>query len=73
VHLEVLGGADVGASCLVLAAAGRRILIDAGIRLGSPGGDLLPDLARLQEDGCSSRRTCGSPAGFDSATRVVLA
>jgi Cft2 family RNA processing exonuclease len=58
VHLEVLGSADVGASCLVLAAAGRRNLIDAGVCLGSAkggtsalAGDVLPDLARLQEDG----------------------
>jgi hypothetical protein len=35
VHLEIRGGADVGASCLVLSAAGRRILIDAGVPLSA--------------------------------------
>jgi glyoxylase-like metal-dependent hydrolase (beta-lactamase superfamily II) len=50
VHVDIVGGADVGASCLVLSAADRRILVDAGLRL-SGTGDMLPDLARLQEHG----------------------
>ena len=43
------GAAEVGASCLLIEAAGRRILVDAGIRMQA--GDSLPDLSRLQELG----------------------
>ncbi len=51
-RVHCVGGAsEVGASCLIVEAAGRRILVDAGIRPGRSGGDLLPDLARLQDDG----------------------
>lgn len=50
VRVHLLGGAsEVGASCVVVEAAGRRVLVDAGIRPGSP--DPLPDLARLQDLG----------------------
>ncbi len=49
-RLHLLGGAsEVGASCVVVEAAGRRVLVDAGIRPGAP--DPLPDLARLQDLG----------------------
>jgi Cft2 family RNA processing exonuclease len=50
VRIHFLGGAaEVGASCLVIEAAGRRILVDAGIRMHAP--DRLPDLSRLQDLG----------------------
>src|SRR5579885_1632586 len=50
VRLHFLGGAsEVGASCLVVEAAGRRVVIDAGIRMG--GEDPYPDLRRLQDLG----------------------
>jgi predicted metal-dependent RNase len=53
-HLHCISGiGEVGASCLVVAAADRRVLVDAGIRMGSP--DPLPDLAQLQEGGASTR------------------
>jgi hypothetical protein len=48
-RLHFLGGADeVGASCLLVEAAGRRILVDAGVRMGAAATDRLPDLARVQ-------------------------
>jgi len=51
-RVHCVGGAsEVGASLLIVEAAGRRVLVDAGIRPGRSGGDLLPDLARLQDDG----------------------
>jgi len=51
-RVQCIGGvSEVGASCLVVEAAGKRILVDAGIRPGRSGGDMLPDLARLQSDG----------------------
>ncbi len=51
-RVQCIGGAsEVGASLLIVEAAGRRILVDAGIRPGRSGGDTLPDLARLQDDG----------------------
>ncbi len=51
-RVQCVGGAsEVGASLLIVEAAGRRILVDAGIRPGRSGGDTLPDLARLQDDG----------------------
>jgi len=46
-ELAFLGGAgSVGASCLALDIAGRRVLIDAGVRM-DPTADRLPDLAQL--------------------------
>ncbi len=51
-RVQCVGGAsEVGASLLIVEAAGRRILVDAGIRPGRSGADTLPDLARLQDDG----------------------
>lgn len=51
-RLLPLGGASaIGASCLLLTTAGRRVLIDAGIRPGASGDQALPDLARLQREG----------------------
>jgi Cft2 family RNA processing exonuclease len=48
--LHLLGGAsEIGASCLVVAADRRRVLVDAGVRPDAP--DPLPDLARLQDLG----------------------
>lgn len=45
-----LGGAsEVGASCTLVEVGGKRILVDAGVRMGE--GDALPDLAKLQEGG----------------------
>lgn len=49
--LHFLGGADeVGASSLLLEIAGKRVLVDAGIRMGGEGSRL-PDLEKLQELG----------------------
>ena len=46
-RVHFLGGADeVGASSLLVEAGGKRILIDAGIRMGKVQGDMLPDLSR---------------------------
>jgi len=51
-RLTFLGGAhEVGASCTLLEVAGRRILIDAGIRMGARDGDQLPNLSQIQEGG----------------------
>jgi len=51
-RVQCIGGvSEVGASCLVVEAGGKRVLVDAGIRPGRSGGDMLPDLARLQGDG----------------------
>lgn len=50
--LLFLGGADeVGATCTLIEAAGRRVLVDAGIRMQARDGDQLPHLARLEETG----------------------
>ena len=47
-----LGGAsEVGASCTLLEVAGKKILVDAGIRMQKREGSALPDLTRLQEVG----------------------
>lgn len=49
-RIQFLGGAsEVGASCTLVEVAGKRILVDAGVRMGE--GDPLPDLAALQEGG----------------------
>lgn len=51
--ITFLGGADeVGASCILLEIGGRRVLVDAGIRLSPKarwglGGDQLPDLSQI--------------------------
>jgi Cft2 family RNA processing exonuclease len=46
-EIEFLGGASgVGASSVLVELAGRRVLIDAGVRMG--GRDRLPDLAALE-------------------------
>lgn len=52
-RLHFLGGADeVGASAVLVEAAGRRILVDAGVRMGAAARrDPLPDLARVTELG----------------------
>lgn len=48
-RLTFLGGAnEVGASCTLLEVAGKRILVDAGIRMVRSGSNL-PELERLQE------------------------
>ncbi len=50
--LHLLGGAgEVGASCVLVEAAGLRVLVDAGVRMGSAQQDRLPDLARATERG----------------------
>jgi Cft2 family RNA processing exonuclease len=47
-----LGGADeIGASCLLIEAAGRRVLVDAGVRMGARQRDRLPDLALVSDLG----------------------
>ncbi len=51
-RLHFLGGADeVGASCTLVEIEGRRILVDAGIRMGVSSGAQLPNLAVLDEVG----------------------
>jgi Cft2 family RNA processing exonuclease len=50
--IHFLGGADeIGASCALLEAGGRRVLVDAGVRMGSSRRDRLPDLARATDLG----------------------
>ncbi|NNJ11772.1 MBL fold metallo-hydrolase [Chloroflexales bacterium ZM16-3] len=45
-HIQFLGGASgVGATCQLVEAGGRRMLVDAGVRMD--GADRLPDLAAL--------------------------
>lgn len=49
-RIRFLGGAsEVGASSTLVEVAGKRILVDAGVRMGE--GDPLPDLTALQESG----------------------
>jgi uncharacterized protein len=50
--LHFLGGAnEVGASCTLVEIEGRRLLVDAGIRMGVPAGSQLPNLAVMDEVG----------------------
>lgn len=50
--LTFLGGADeVGASCTLVEIAGKRILVDCGIRMSPRDGDVLPYLAPIEEAG----------------------
>jgi Cft2 family RNA processing exonuclease len=57
VRLTFLGGADeVGASCILVEAAGRRVLVDAGVRISPKArlglaGDQLPDLSLIGRAG----------------------
>ncbi len=45
-HIQFLGGASgVGATCQLVEVGGRRVLVDAGVRVD--GKDRLPDLAAL--------------------------
>ena len=50
--LYFLGGADeVGASCTLVEIEGRRLLIDAGIRMGAASGEHLPNLSLIDDVG----------------------
>ncbi|MDP6040807.1 MAG: MBL fold metallo-hydrolase, partial [Candidatus Latescibacteria bacterium] len=50
--LHFLGGADeVGASCTLIEIEGRRILVDAGIRMGAGQGSQLPNFSVLDDVG----------------------
>lgn len=50
--LYFLGGADeVGASCTLIEIEGRRILVDAGIRMGAAQGSQLPNFSVLDDLG----------------------
>ena len=50
--LHFLGGADeVGASCTLIEIEGRRILVDAGIRMGAAQGSQLPNFSVLDDVG----------------------
>jgi len=52
VNIHFIGGAhEVGGSCTLLEIDSLRILVDAGLRMGSGEADRLPDLARIQEAG----------------------
>jgi len=47
--LLFLGGADeIGASCALLTVAGKRLLIDCGLRVNRSGPEALPQLDRLE-------------------------
>lgn len=51
-RLTALGGAGtVGASATLIENAGRKILIDAGIRPGATGEAAFPDLTRIEREG----------------------
>jgi len=56
-RVHFLGGADeVGASCTLLEVAGRRVLVDAGVRISPKtrlglAGDQLPDLSVIDRAG----------------------
>ena len=51
-NIHFIGGAhEVGGSCTLLEIDSLRILVDAGLRMGSGEADRLPDLARIQEAG----------------------
>jgi Cft2 family RNA processing exonuclease len=51
-RLTFLGGADeIGASSALVEIAGRRLLIDCGIRMSPRQGEVLPWLARVEEAG----------------------
>ena len=51
-RVTFLGGADeIGASCTLLELAGRRVLVDCGVRMGGGARDPLPDLRAIQEAG----------------------
>lgn len=51
-RLHFLGGAsEVGASCTLVEIEGRRIMVDAGIRMGVPAGSQLPNLSVVDEVG----------------------
>ncbi len=50
--LHFLGGADeVGASCTLIEIEGRRILVDAGTRMGAAQGSQLPNFSVLDDVG----------------------
>ncbi|MCE2432127.1 MAG: MBL fold metallo-hydrolase [Candidatus Latescibacteria bacterium] len=50
--LHFLGGADeVGASCTLIEIEGRRLLVDAGIRMGAAQGSQLPNFSVLDDVG----------------------
>ena len=50
--LTFLGGADeVGASCTLVEIAGKRLLVDCGMRMNAPDGDRLPWLDPIQQGG----------------------
>ena len=49
-HIRFLGGAnEVGASCTLIEIQGQRILVDAGIRMGSEMGPKWPDFSSLSK------------------------
>ena len=51
-RITFLGGADeVGASAVLVEAGGRRVLVDAGIRMSGLAGDKLPDLSAIDRAG----------------------
>ena len=51
-RISFLGGTDeIGASCLLVEMAGKRLVIDCGVRQGARARDPLPDLALTQAAG----------------------
>lgn len=51
-RIHFLGGAnEVGASCTLVEIEGRRLLVDAGIRMGAPQGSHLPNFSVLDDVG----------------------
>lgn len=50
--IQFIGGAhEIGGSCTFLQVGEKRLVIDAGIRMGGAETDRLPDLSKLQEHG----------------------
>lgn len=51
-RISFLGGTDeIGASCLLVEMAGKRLVVDCGVRQGARARDPLPDLALTQAAG----------------------
>jgi len=45
------GGSEIGASCTLVEIEGRRLLVDAGIRMGAAAGEHLPNFSLLDDVG----------------------
>ncbi|MBT4500702.1 MAG: MBL fold metallo-hydrolase [Gemmatimonadetes bacterium] len=45
------GGSEIGASCTLVEIEGRRLLVDAGIRMGAAAGEHLPNFSLIDDVG----------------------